>query len=127
MKGVLLGHGHLHAYIDRKYVLYSEDIINKKSHMYSSFQLTYTEIHISFNKSYDILFIYLISFWLDLVWSQYTWFMIDNKLLLYDYIFSLIFFFRSYFFAIISDLLPLKFSFFEQCYVEIKQLHEITL
>ena len=33
MKGVLLGHGHLHAYIDRKYVLYSEDIIifNKKS------------------------------------------------------------------------------------------------
>ena len=35
MKGVLLGHEHLHAYIDRKYVLYSEDIIlniiNKKS------------------------------------------------------------------------------------------------
>ena len=33
MEGVLLGHGHLHAYIDRKYVLYSEDIIifNKKS------------------------------------------------------------------------------------------------
>ena len=35
MKGVLLGHGHLHAYIDRKYVLYSKDIIlniiNKKS------------------------------------------------------------------------------------------------
>ena len=27
MKGVLLGHGHLHAYIDRKYILYSEDII----------------------------------------------------------------------------------------------------
>ena len=45
MEGVLLGHGHLHAYIDRKYVLYSEDIIlniiNKKVnvyHTYSSFQ-----------------------------------------------------------------------------------------